>query len=210
VNWAKDIFAVQWRAAISYIGSYFSFSFITPVLFQFHGAEVAGQFGLSMSIFGAFSSVAVMWSTTRGPQFAIMIARKEYNQLDSLHSKLMKINFIILMLGGCAGWLVVYGINLFEYPFASRLIGPLPMALLIAGIIVGNSLHPTTIYLRAHKREPYALLNAVDAVVSGLLSLLLGMKYAVMGAASSFVIMSAVMFPWRLSLFTRYRVKWRQ
>lgn len=203
VAWAKDLFTVQWRAAISSLGNYFSFSFFTPIIFHFHGAIPAGQLGLSMTLVNAFATIATMWTAPKGPQFAIMIAKREYVSVDKLLKKLTKINMVLLILGGLLAWLLVYALNIFEHPFSLRLVSPLPLAFMIAGIIIGNIIYPTTVYLRAHKREPYALYDTVNALLSGALALILGIKYAIMGIASSYLLMSICLFPWRLGIFLR-------
>lgn len=206
VSWSQEIWKIQWRAAITAVGNYFSFYFFTPVLFHFHGPAIGGQFGLSMSIVLTIASVSAMWSKPRGPQFAVMIANKEYKALDSLLYRIIKVSVVILFFGTLAVWLFVYGLNIISHPFSSRIIAPLPLALFLIGVLLGNALYPTSVYLRAHKCEPYAMLTIVNAVVTGSLSLVLGIKYAVIGVAVAYLMTtSLILLPWQLAIFLRYR-----
>ena len=208
VNWRGEIWQVQWRTAISYLGGYFSSYIFTPVLFHFHGPVVAGQFGMSMTLAGAVGSIASMWSTPRGPQFAMMIARKEYKALDKLLYRIIATALGVLIAGGLAVWLLVYGLNMLNHPFAARLLPPLPMALLLLGMVVVAFPLPTNVYLRAHKKEPYVLISIMSAVLISLSSLVLGRQFAAIGVTVSYLLSNLIFLPWVLFIFYRCRHEW--
>lgn len=210
VNWWGEIWQVQWRTAVSYLSGYFTAYIFTPILFHFHGPVVAGQFGMSWALVGAVGGVATMWSTPRGPQFAVMIARKDYKTIDHILHRIMAVALGVLLAGGLAAWLLVYGLNMINHPFAARLIPPLPMALLLAGIVVAHVLHPTSVYLRAHKKEPYMVLSIVAAVMIGLSSLVLGCKFGAIGVTTAYLVSQLILFPWGLAIFLRCRNEWRR
>jgi membrane protein CcdC involved in cytochrome C biogenesis len=103
---------------------------------------------------------------------------------------------------------MVYGLNVFAHPFSSRIVQPLPLSLILIGAILSNVLYSTTVYLRAHKREPYALLSSVNALITGSLSLFLGMKYAIDGVALAyFLTASLLILPWQLIIFALHKKK---
>lgn len=209
INWWGEIWQVQWRTAISYLSGYFSSYIFTPLLFHFNGSVVAGQFGMSMTLAGAVGSIATMWSTPRGPQFAMMLARKEYKAIDRLLYRIFVIALGVLITGSLAVWLLVYGLNMLDHPFATRLLPLLPMALLLFGNVVANALHPTGIYVRAHKKEPYAAISVASGVLIGLFSLALVRRFGAVGLTGAYLGVNLILFPWGLAIFYRCRHKWR-
>jgi len=208
VSWWGEIWQVQWRTAMSYINTFFISYIFTPVLFHFHGSVVAGQFGISWALAAAVGSVASMWSTPRGPQFAMMIARREYKALDQLLYRIIAVALGVLLLGGLAVWLLVYGLNILNHPFAARLLPPLPTALILLGIAVASAFSPMSVYLRAHKKEPYVLISIASGVLIGLSSLILGKQFSALGIAVAYLGSNLILLPWGLAIFYHYRREW--
>jgi len=208
VSWWREIWQVQWRTALSYLSGYFISQVFTPVLFHFHGPEVAGQFGMTWSLVMGVASVAAMWSTPRGPQFAVMIARKEYEAIDQLLNRILKAALRVLLLGGIGVCMLVYGLNMLNPLFAKRLLPLLPTVLLLLGNAVANALHPTSVYLRAHKKEPYVAISIVSGVLIGLSSFVFGIKFAAVGVATAYLLVNIIIFPWGLKIFYRCRREW--
>jgi O-antigen/teichoic acid export membrane protein len=208
VDWWGEIWQVQWRIAISYLSSYFAFYIFTPILFHFHGPVAAGRFGMSLGLVAALANVATMWSTPRGPQFAVMIARREYDALDQLLYRIVAVTAGVLLLGGIALWLLVYGLNVLHHPFAVRLLPPLPTALLVLGMIASTVHHPMLVYLRAHKKEPYVIISIVSGILIGASSFVLGRQYGAIGVALSYMVSHLVLLPWFVYIFFRRRDEW--
>ena len=154
------------------------------------------------------ASIAAMWSTPRGPQFAVMIVRKEYKTIDQLLQRIIKASLGVLLLGGLGVWLLVYCLNMLNPLLAKRLLPLLPTALLLLGNAVANAWHPTTVYLRAHKREPYVVISIISGIMIGLSSFVLGMKFAANGVAIAFLASNLILLPWGLKIFIRCRHEW--
>ena len=75
----KEVWAFQWRIAVSWLCGYFIFQLYNPVLFAYHGAVTAGQMGMSLSLANALISVAISWVNTKAAPFGAMIAGREYS-----------------------------------------------------------------------------------------------------------------------------------
>ena len=86
IHWLKEVWAFQWRIAVSWLCGYFIFQLYNPVLFAYRGAVAAGQMGMSLSLANALISVTISWVNTKAAPFGAMIARKEYVQLDRVFS----------------------------------------------------------------------------------------------------------------------------
>jgi|WetSurMetagenome_2_1015567.scaffolds.fasta_scaffold101962_3 hypothetical protein len=148
---------------------------------------------------------------TRGPQFASMIARKEYKTLDRLLWRVSIASVSAMCICAMGGFLVVVGLNIIHHHFAQRILSPMPTAVLLLGIIVANALSTLAVYLRAHKREPFVILSIALGIVIGASSFLLGSRYSGSGIGAAYLLSNLfIAFPWSLMIFLRYRKQWRK
>jgi len=209
VNWRHEIWPIQWRIAISWISGYFCFSLFTPVLFHYQGPIIAGQYGMTSSFMIAASSISGMWIATRFPQFGALIAKKKYEELDRLCFRAIAYSTTILSMGALAIWAGTYGLYFLGHPLAKRLLPPLPTGLfLLTGVLVQGS-SPLSLYIRAHKKEPFLVLSIVSGILVALSTWFLGSHFGVIAMAAGYLaVMACVVFPWNLILWTRYRTEW--
>jgi O-antigen/teichoic acid export membrane protein len=138
----------------------------------------------------------------------MMRSRGEYKALDQLLYRIIAVALGVLLLGGLAVWLLVYSLNILNHPFAARLLPPLPMALILLGIAVASALSPASVYLRAHKKEPYVLISIVSGFLIGLSSLILGKQFSAMGVAVAYLGSNLILLPWGLAIFYHCRREW--
>lgn len=82
LDWQSEVWPLQWRIGAQSIAGFFAFYLFTPVMFAFHGAEVAGQMGMSWNILSNIQQAAFAWIRTRAPFYGELIARGEYRKLD--------------------------------------------------------------------------------------------------------------------------------
>jgi O-antigen/teichoic acid export membrane protein len=210
VSWWGEIWQVQWRTALSYMSGYFTAQAFTPILFYFHGPIVAGQFGMTFSVICAVGTFSAMWSAPRGPEFAMMIARKEYKAMDQLLYRILKVALVVSLLAGLCIWSLIYVLNMMNHPFTVRLLPPGTVAILLLGIIVANVLTPASVYLRAHKREPFVVISLAYGVLVGLFSLVLGIRFSSVGIAVAYLGSNLIFFPVRLWIFYYCRREWHR
>ena len=115
----------------------------------------------------------------------------------------------VMLFGAIIAWLLVYGLNAINHPWANRILPPSVIAVLIMGIIIANALGATSVYLRAHKKEPYMIVSAVVGICTGLSALLLGRYFSAMGICLSYLLCNLfIAFPWSLVIFFRCRKQW--
>jgi O-antigen/teichoic acid export membrane protein len=199
---------MQWRIALSWASGYFVFSIFTPVLFWYHGPVVAGQMGMTWSLVNAMQ-IAVSWLAPRVPQFGILVAKRQYDELDHL---LWRLTYIIVTIGVAAAfciWLFVYVLYEYGFHLATRLLPPLPTALLLlAQLLVVISL-PFSSYMRAHKTEPIVHISVLGAVLSGISAMTLGKYYAANGMALGYLLINVILIPFVLLIWCRLSAEWR-
>lgn len=208
LSWLTDILPFQWRIALSWISGYFAFSLFTPVLFHYHGPVIAGQMGMTWALAGALSSIGSAWLTPRVPQFGMMVAQKRYAEMDRLFWKLTIIVTGITILGAATIWLLVFGLNYYNYSLAHRLLSPLPTCLFLIAFIIQTASLPMSTYLRAHKKEPLVFISVLFGFLVGLSTWLLGKHYSVLGMAIGYITIYAMCFPIIVFIWRRCRRRW--
>lgn len=212
ISWHTDMLPMQWRIGLSWISGYFVFSLFTPILFKYHGAVIAGQFGMTWILIGVVNMTASSWLAPKIPKFGMLIAQKRYRELDLLFSKITRIIIGTSTLIAAAIWSFVYMLNILNFSiaqhFASRLLSPLPTGIfLLAQLLIATSI-PFSAYLRAHKKEPLVLISVVSGLLIGLSTFYLGKLYSVMGMAAGYLILNIIIIPLVLLIWYRCRLEW--
>ena len=200
---------MQWRLALGGSMGYFMVSIYTPVMFHYHGPIVAGQMGMTWQLVAALGSLAMAWVATKVPRFGILIAQKNYAELDRFFFRTSSISMGVISLGAVLLWLLVYGLNYFEHPLAQRLLSPFPFGLFIAGTVLGQIIQCQTAYLRAHKKEPFLIYALVYGFSNGILVWFLGSRFGAIGASAGYLLgMSLVAVPMASYIWIKCRKKW--
>lgn len=207
-DWRKDIMPLQWRIALSWISSYFAFSFFTPVLFHYHGPLVAGQFGMTWSVVGFIGSISTAWIAPRVPEFGMLIASKEYKKLDDLFRHITIIVWLITILLAISCWICVYLLNVFDFNLAKRLLPPLPASILIVSQVLLTISVPFSLYLRAHKKEPLMSLTIIYGIAIGFSTLFSGIYYSVNEIAFGYLIINMVLLPFVVLIWQKSKREW--
>jgi len=208
IAWRSEILPMQWKIALSWICGYFAFFLFTPVLFHYQGARIAGQFGMSWNIVGFIGAVAASWVSPKVPQFGMLIARREYGELDALFWRVTKTVVVITGLLTVFSWFGVLLLNVFLPSLAQRLLPPLPFGLfLLAQFLAASSMSFPT-YLRTHKIEPLLLTSILSGFFIGLSTLILGKYYSVTGMAIGYLAIQMISVPCVVIIWHRCRKLW--
>ena len=211
IHWMNEVWPFQWRIAVSWLCGYFIFQLYNPVLFAFRGAVAAGQMGMSLSIAGALSAVAVAWINTKAAPFGAMIARKEFQQLDRLFFKTLWQSVSVCAAGAFLAWLVVIYLNWAHLPLARRLLDPISMGLLLAISVLNSAINGEALYLRAHKQEKFLLNSVLGALLVTPSTYFLGRSYGAFGmVAGSLAIGLFIGLPLGTYTFLKYRRIWHE
>ncbi|MFZ6770737.1 hypothetical protein ACO0LM_27080 [Undibacterium sp. Di26W] len=210
IDWKTEIWPLQWRIAISWLSGYFIFQFFVPVLFAYRGAIEAGQMGMSLSIVGAISTVAIAWVNTRAPQFGRLAAVRHFRELDSIFFRILKQSTVVIILGTIS----LLSIKLFlvrtDHPLDARILPLVPFILLLLTTVVNHIVFGLAIYLRSHKEEPFTLLSFVMAMLIAAASLLLTKHFGATGMMTAyFVLTVGIGFIWACWIFKTKRLEWQ-
>ncbi len=179
IDWRNEVWPFQWRIAVSWLAGYITSQLFNPILMNARGPVEAGQMGMSLSVCGTLSSMAVAWMNTKAAPFGRLIARKEYPALDRAFFRALWQSTLAAVLGCTAVWIVLsllgkWGIRSHGTLLASRLLPPVPLALLLFGTVGNIIVFGEALYLRAHKQEKFMINSVLGAVYIAPVAFLLG------------------------------------
>lgn len=204
ISWRHEIFPFQWKIAISWISGYFIFQLFNPLMFAHQGPVVAGQMGLSMSVFSTLLGLAMGWVTAKSPVFAGFISSGDRRRAVNLFSDvLLKSSILNIILGG--GFVVfVIALNFFDFKITSRLLPVMDLILILCTTVINQLIFSMAAYMRAHKEEPM-LLNSVCVALITIISLYFTSFYGATTVLIFYLALLALLaLPWTYLLFKRY------
>lgn len=187
ISWKKEIFPLQWRIALSWLSGYFIFYLFTPVLFAFYGAIIAGKMGMSLSITNAIVALSISWISTKSSPFGSLISAKKYRELDQLFFPALVQSVGVSILGGIVLWSSVFFLQQIDHPFSHRLVDLLPLALLGLASVCNVYIYNLSVYLRAHKQEPFLNISIINGILTGLSTYFLGREYGILGMTAGYL-----------------------
>lgn len=213
ISWRKEIWPLQWKMAVSGVASYLALGLIIPVMFYFHGPVVAGQMGMTWTILTAIELAAYSWVHARGPRFGMLAARQDWTEMDRIYSRLIAISwsfYLLAVIGLCAG---VWGLNALPWSLSQRLATRLlplsPTVVFSVAFLLQHLPRCQSIYVRAHKRDPFLIAGLVSNLLLAVLVVGLGAVYGPGGAAWGYLtIVILVNVPWWSSICQRCRREW--
>jgi hypothetical protein len=208
IRWAEEVWPFQWRIAASWFCGYFIFWLFNPVLFAYRGPVEAGRMGMSLSLANAIMSVAVSWVSTKSAPFGMLIARKQYQQLDRTFFRALWQSSAVSALGALAAWLGTIFLNVQHFRFAQRLLDPSSIALLMIYMITNVLVFAEAYYLRAHKQEVFFVNSLVGAIGVTCCTFIFGRTYGAKGIVLSCCIGNLLGLAWATQKFLNYRRLW--
>jgi hypothetical protein len=209
IQWMTEVLPFQWRIAVSWLCGYFIYQLFNPVLFAYHGAIVAGQMGMSLSLANALQAVAVSWINTKAAPFGGLIARKQYSELDAQFFRALKQSVIVCSVGAVCIWIACVWLNWAHFHIAQRLLSPPSLGLLLLATILNLIVFAEALYLRAHKQEKFLLNSVLGAILVGCSTYFLGRSYGAIGISSGTALIGlTVGLPLGTYTFIKYRRIW--
>jgi hypothetical protein len=205
----KEIFQMQWRIALSWMSGYLIFYLFTPLMFKFKGAISAGQMGMTLALVGGPAGIAMLWINTKVPKFGILIARKEYAQLDGLFYRLTIISILIVFVGDLIIWSAVYLLYLSGSPLSLRILSPLTIGIFFLSSILMQISHCQASYLRAHKKEPFIIVSIGQGIFTSSSIWILGKHFGALGMSIGYlVVIILFVIPVGTIIWNRCRIIW--
>jgi hypothetical protein len=169
INWGSEVWPFQWRIAVSWLAGYLTSQLFVPTIMNARGPVEAGQLGMSLTVCATLTTMSVSWMNTKASPFGQMISRKEYGKLDRifLRTLIQSAGAAILacvLVWSAIEWLSVRQVHLHGVLLASRLLPPVPLAMLFFGTVANVIVIAEALYLRAHKQEKFMVNSILGAV----------------------------------------------
>ena len=227
VNWSTEVWPLQWKLAIQAMATYFTSSFVIPLMFEYQGAAVAGQLGLTWTALMTLQLAAYSWMLARAPLFGSLVAQNDLTEFNRVFRRLFQVSTTVLIAGGTLFCLIVWILQLLQGMDSPNLWEPLqfgwdlvlklqrrilplyPTVLLTLALIPIHVSQCVMAYIRPFKQEPFLLLNTTSQLMTGALVWYLGKTYGPVGAGWGFLLVGCLLtlpgFLWTLKQFTGKR-----
>jgi O-antigen/teichoic acid export membrane protein len=209
ISWREEIWPFQWRIAVSSISLYFTGQILISVLFYFQGPVVAGQMGATLQLMLNLHALAITWLATKAPLFGILVAQKNYKELDRLFSKNAAMAVSAGAAGGAALLLALAYVKM-HFHIGERFLDLGPTALLLAGPITAQIIYGQGMYLRAHKKEPFMVLSVVNGSANAIAVIVLTYFFGVWGMCIAYASVQLLILVWATAIWKRRRVEWHR
>jgi hypothetical protein len=196
ISWKNEIWPFQWRIALSWASGYFIFSTFNPILFEFEGAVLAGQFGLTWAIIQSCGSVAQVFTNVRQPKFGSLIALQEWRKLRKLWliSVFQTTGVFLLMVFSFL--LILKGIHQYYPACSERFLSWKVIWPLLGATFFNQIIFSIATLLRAEKKEPFLLPSLISGILVFTGGFLLGTKFGVSGIIWNYFSVMILSFFW--------------
>lgn len=191
VCWSKEVWPFQWRIAVSWTCAYFTVQVFIPILFAARGAVEAGRMGMSLSMTGYLTVLALAWTSTKTTPFAGMIARREFQRLDDLFFRTLRQSTAVFALLGTAACVAVALLPVWAPRIAARMAAPPLFAILVLASGANFIAQSMAILLRCFKNEPFLVQSLTGAFLTLVLTALTVSRWGSLAAGCSYLVSTA-------------------
>lgn len=209
----KEIFPYQWKIALSWLSGYFIFQLFNPVLFAYVGAKAAGQMGLTMAGMTLAMNFAMCWMNTKIPLFSMLVAKKDYVELDAKFKQTLK--QVLGMVIPCMLFLILliesfsyFHLTIHNIAFAEKFLPFRPLLLISVSALANIFIASFAIYLRCHKEEPYMWLSIITGFISIFSTFLLTKYFGLIGMTSGYCVITIITNIIGYSIYQQKKREW--
>lgn len=207
-SWKNELWPMQWRMAISFVSGYFMFQLFNPIVFHYCGAKEAGRMGMTINLVSVALTASMAWINTKASTFGSLISSRNWVQLDYLFFKTTKQSFSVLIAAMCGllcGYLLL---NQYISHIAERLLPLVPLFFLLIATAGNHLLFSMTLYLRAHREDPFVMLSVVSGGLISGLSLISAPVFGTYGMTFFYALITwTVGVGWGTTIFQKRRKK---
>lgn len=198
---------MQWRMAISFSAGYFIAQIFVPIVFHYHGPAPAGRLGMTLAITGMLGLVGMSFIGVNLSRLGKLSASRSWTEFDAVFRRALVFSTVIYAAG--AIFFTALSALFSTHPLAQRLLEPADIAILFAAGLANHFIGALATYLRAHKREPFAALSVIGALLTVALIWPAGAAYGAHGIAlGSLAINVLYGLPTAMWLWSRSRRAW--
>lgn len=208
-NWMQDIFPLQWRVAISSISGYFIFQIADLFAFKYQGPVLSGQLGFTMSLVNGIVIVSSVWTSSRSPMYANLVANNKINDLQILFKRTIFASIITFLFLGIAFFVFkLLFIDYYKLVFVGRLLNNFDTLLILLYSMCNVIIFSFAAYCRSNKEEPF-LAPSVFGAVWGIFTSFLVLKYLTMQWFCFLLVFNNLIIgiPWAIWIYYKMKQK---
>ncbi len=203
-SWAKEIWPMQWRIAITWMSGYFINQIFTPLIFYYQGSVLSGQMGVCLTVMNMLGLFAITWVTVRSPQMGDLAARAEHQQLDKVFLKAFWQSITIFIMGGLSMGVLLYLCQ--GHAIMARFLPWQEIVLLLIAYLFVHVIGALSLYIRAHKMELFTPLSVIGACLVAGCAWVSVVKHGSLGVCWSILVVNACYgFPTALWLWMKFK-----
>jgi hypothetical protein len=151
------------------------------------------------------------WISTKAARLGMLIARRKYEEWTGWQCGRGYRAVGVAALGAVGLESVIFALHCIGSPLVNRILPALPTGLFLGGQVLMQASAVEAVYLRAHKREPFAALSATAALLVVGSSCYYGKVYGAVGAAASYCGVTLLfILPVGTAILMRCRRRWHE
>lgn len=163
--WRKDIFFIQLKTAISWIGGFLLVGFLVQINFLLYGAETAGRFGMTFAFVSGIVALMSMFSLANQYNFGLLISKGRHAECRDLQRKLERQILIYSTTSFLLFYIFLNLLNYYDIYLGRRMLTPSEAAPYLFGAYVGTLTVPISVRIRAYKVEPFYILSLLSGLI---------------------------------------------
>jgi hypothetical protein len=187
IRWTSEVWPFQWRIAVSWMCSYFTVQAFIPILFMVRGPVEAGQMGMSISITGYMTVLALAWTSPKATPFGEMVARRQFQGLETLFRRTLGQSLAVFLVIAVAAFGAAALLPGLAPRLAARMVSPPLFAILMLAAGANCVVQSVATLLRSFKREPFLVQSLAVAALTLLLGSISAPRLGIAGAAASYL-----------------------
>lgn len=208
LSWGSEVWPLQWRVALGWLSGYLLTQIFTPVLFYYHGAQVAGQMGLSVTIANMLGLLSQSWIALGVPAMARAAKHRDWDYFDKIFRQNFTVSIFFYMLGIFILGLLSQLISGTKY--AERVLSFWPFFGLLVIVFLNHITGALASQLRSYKKEPLVWVSLAGAIITVPISFISAAYYSVGGVVLSILLIQLLItLPISTYLWVKYNKEWR-
>ena len=187
-SWRREIWPSQWRYGATMLAGFLVASLFNPAIYYYHGAEVAGRFGLGMAIAQAVAGFMSVWLNCKVPQISLLMADRRYDELRLLFRSTRQSTAVVALLAGTAAMALVALLVAADQALGARIPSTATLLVLLAAAVLQQYLLTVAVFARTPSREPLLAPSILVACATPCLLAMLLPSLGALGAAASYLL----------------------
>lgn len=167
-SWKKELWPIQRKTVVSYMGGYFIFYMVNPIAFKFFGPEFSGKLGFSFQITNLVLSLSASLINTKMPSFSEMISNERHKELYVKYCSIQKYSLLFYTLISFGVVFSYYILDFFDFYIVEKM---MPIEFIVMLLVMGFfrcAINCHACYIRSYREEKHgfnAMLTALFLVI---------------------------------------------